>query len=295
MENVDIKNILEKHVKWINGECGGKRADLCGMDLRGTNLHEVILCEANLSKADLNRADLHGADLHKADLYGANLCRADLYVADLCGANLCKADLHGADLRGANLHGANLYKTDLHGADLCGADLGGADLREANLYGVDLWNTNLQKADLREANLYRANLSGINLREANLPSELVAQFFPLACPESGAFIGWKKALSIVDDSVYQEVIIKLKILEDAKRSSAFGRKCRCNKAVVLAIESLDGDNSMFDCAVSFYNIDFYYHVGETVSVDNFDTDRAHECAQGIHFFITRQEAVEYDP
>ena len=174
-----------------------------------------------------------------------------------------RAKLYGADLRGANLRGADLRGADLYGADLRGADLRGADLRGANLRGADL------------------------------PPELVAKFFPLACPESGAFVGWKVAHAILDSNSLRRVIVKLQIPEDARRSSAFGRKCRCDKAVVLAIESIDGGSAEVDLAVSQHDSNFYYRVGETVIVDNFDTDRTHECAPGIHFFITRQEAVDY--
>ena len=45
--------------------------------------------------------------------------------------------------------------------------------------------------------------------------------------KKGSFIGWKKA---------KNYIIKLEVLADAKRSSATGRKCRCDKAKVVAIE-----------------------------------------------------------
>ena len=44
---------------------------------------------------------------------------------------------------------------------------------------------------------------------------------------------------------------------------------------------------------SNYDSRFVYRIGETVEVPNFDDDRWNECAPGIHFFITRQEAVEY--
>lgn len=54
---------------------------------------------------------------------------------------------------------------------------------------------------------------------------------PIACPEKGAFIGFKKA---------NEFIVELEIFEDAKRSSATTRKCRCSKAKVLSITNLDG-------------------------------------------------------
>lgn len=45
--------------------------------------------------------------------------------------------------------------------------------------------------------------------------------------------------------------------------------------------------------MSFYDHFFRYHVGKEVSVPNFDENRWHECAPGIHFFMTEEEAVSY--
>ena len=138
MDQSELKQILEKHRLWLNGEDGGERADLSGADLSRANLSR-----ANLSRANLSGANLYGADLYGANLSGANLSGADLYGANLYGANLYGADLYGADLCGANLCGANLY-----GADLSGANLSGANLSGANLYGADLSRANLSCADL---------------------------------------------------------------------------------------------------------------------------------------------------
>ena len=190
-----------------------------------------------------------------------------------------KADLHGANLYGANLHGANLYGADLHGADLYGANLHGADLYGANLYGANLYGANLYGANLHGANLY-----GADLRGANLDMELIDKFFPICCPECGSFIAWKKASGH---------ILKLQIPDDAKRGSAFGRKCRASKAVCLEIENMDGSNSGLVEIASDHDREFIYRVSETVVVADFDDDRTHECAPGIHFFITRKEAVNY--
>lgn len=44
---------------------------------------------------------------------------------------------------------------------------------------------------------------------------------------------------------------------------------------------------------SDYDSSFIYKVGTIVSVGNFDMNRWNECAPGIHFFITRDEAVKY--
>ena len=144
---------------------------------------------------------------------------------------------------------------------------------------ANLCGANLCDADLRDADLRGANLCG-----ANLLPELLVKFFPLACPEYGAFIGWKKC---------GEYIVKLKVADTAKRSSAFGRKCRCSEAVVMDIERMNGEPCDVTSVASSYDNDFIYTIGETVRVDNFDKDRTHECAPGIHFFITRQEAVDY--
>ena len=231
----------------------------------GNTITETVL-DAIRRGANLRGADLRGADLRDANLRDANLCDADLCDANLCGANLCGADLYGADLCDANLRDADLCYADLRSANLCGADL-----RGANLYGADL-----RGADLRGANLYGADLRGANLRDA--------KGCYLSCPTEGSFIGWKKASGH---------IVKLRIPEDARRSSATGHKCRCDKAYVMEIQNMDGTKATEDTVRSDHDKDFVYTVGATVEVPDFDDNRWSECAPGIHFFIDRRAAVEY--
>ena len=121
-------------------------------------------------------------------------------------------------------------------------------------------------------------------------------FIPIACPDTGAFVGFKKArLYSPDESVQQDVIVELEIPADARRSSATGRKCRCDKAKVLSVTTLDGVAVGADAGIVHSNHDpqFEYRVGEIVTEPNFCEDRWEECAPGIHFFINRQEAVQY--
>ena len=209
MDAKKLKDILDKHLKWLRGEDGGERA--------------------NLSRANLLGANLFGADLSRANLFGADLSRANL---------------SGANLSGANLFGANLSRANLSMASLFGADY-------------------IEKAK-------------------NL-------FYPIACPEIGAFIGWKKARIMHNHS---ECIVKLEIAKDAMRSSATGRKCRCSKATVLEVQDLGG-NVLEKAAVSDRDSDFQYIPGTMVSVPDFDENRWNECSNGIHFYITREEAVRH--
>ena len=248
--NKMLEEILNKHSLWLKGESSGDRADLSGADL---------------SKAYLSGADLRDAYLSDANLRGAYLT----------GSILSRADLSGADLRGANLRGAYLRGAYLRGAFLSDADLSGADLRGANLRGADLRDAFLSGADLRDADLKISNLNDAN-----------DIYLPLACPEKGSFIGFKKVSN-------GKQIVELFIPTDAKRSSSTGRKCRCNKAKVISITNLDGSNCKSNKAKSSYDPSFIYTVGEYVEVKNFDDNRWNECAPGIHFFITREEAVRY--
>ena len=221
-------------------------------------------------------ADLCGADLCGADLRGTGLRDADLRCANLYGADLRGTDLRGTDLRCANLYGANLY-----GANLCGADLRCADLRCADLRGTDLRDADLRGADLRDADLRGANLYGADLRGTDLYD---AKGCYLSCPTEGSFIGWKKASGH---------IVKLRIPEDARRSSATEHKCRCDKAYVMEIQNMDGTKATEDTVRSDHDKNFVYTVGATVEVPDFNDNRWSECAQGIHFFIDRRAAVEY--
>jgi hypothetical protein len=106
----------------------------------------------------------------------------------------------------------------------------------------------------------------------------------MACPDTGSFIGFKKASGL---------IVKLEITADARRSSATGRKCRCDKAKVLEIQNKDGSVADTTSVVSSYKKEFVYRVGEIVEEPEFCEDRWNECSEGIYFFINRQEAVNY--
>lgn len=174
-----------------------------------------------------------------------------------------------------------------HGFDsLRGADLSDADLRYTNLRGA-----NLRDADLRYTDLFGSDLFGAKLIGAKLSELTAAQTSIL--PDEGDIIGWKKAH--VDSTT--PVIVKLLIPPDAQRSNGTSRKCRASKARVLDLQDLQdkqGNSLPPDTtARSSYDPDFTYKKGETVSVEDFDTNRWNECATGIHFFITRIEAVEY--
>ena len=226
-------------------------------------------------------------DEHLLWLNGEGGSCANLFGANLRGANLSDADLRCANLFGATLRGANLSDADLRGANLSDADLrcanlSDADLRCANLRDADLRGANLSDADLRNADLCRADLCEASIDQ--MMWNIYTVFYPLQCPESGSYIGYKKASGLV---------VELEIPADARRSSATSRKCRASKAKVLSITDING-NPAGGQVKSNYDPNFVYAIGETVEVTDFDDNRWNECSTGIHHFITRAEAVIYE-
>ena len=257
--------------------------------LNSVNFSGANLSNANLSGSDITCANLMGADLSNANLSGANLNGANLREANLSNANLNSAYLSGADLSGANINNADLYSADLHEANftksnLCfsnmnKANLDNTDFSNANLFGANLSNSNIRDTDFNNAKLYNANINNINISNAkNMP------YIPMCLPE-GEFIGWEK--------LHNGLIVKLKILEDSKRSRATGDKCRCDKALVLEFQNSDGSKSDLKTYTNNSYAECTYTVGKMVKADSWDENRWNECSHGIHFFIDRQRAVDY--
>ncbi len=280
-EDNTIKDTLEKA---INEGADLHGADLSEAKLYGADLRGVDLSGAKLYGADLRGVDLSGAKLYGADLRGVDLSGAKLYGADLSEANIRWADLRGTFLSGANLHGADLRGVDLRGVDLSGAKLYGADLRWAYLSGADLRGVDLSGAKLYGANLHGADISEANIRWADISGATNIPYIPLNCPSDGAFVGWKKVCN---------KLIKLEIPEDARRSSATTMKCRCDKAKVLEITDCNGNNPINEIENDSQEHHVTYKVGEMVYPDSFDENRWNECSNGIHFFINKQDAINY--
>jgi hypothetical protein len=128
------------------------------------------------------------------------------------------------------------------------------------------WEADLREADLREADLREANLDPLAIANLSI------------VPESGAFEGWKKCRD--------QVIIRVRIPAESKRSNATGRKCRTEYVEVLEVIGADE-------GISEYNPAVVYRKGETVRCHEWDDNRWEECSGGIHFFLTRIEAENY--
>ena len=264
-----LEEILENHKHWLKRDVKGwesMRANLDGTDISDTDLRFANLKYASLNDVNFYKSDLREADLRRASLQHTNLSYTDFREATLNDTYIANSNLTHADFGDASFVGAYLSHSNLTRADLQGANLAWADLRGCVFYHTDL----------RYCNFMYANLRG---------SEYVP-YIPLQCPSDGAFIGWKKV---------NNVLIKLEIPEDARRSSATTNKCRCDKAKVLGFYNTLGTEELD--MTELVNDEYEkckYIKGEMVYPDFFDKDRWNECSHGIYFFVNKQDAINYN-
>lgn len=135
----------------------------------------------------------------------------------------------------------------------------------------------------------------IDVRESGV-IDAIPESTNMRCPRYDKIIGYKILRTVKRDKylMHKYLLATLEIPAGVKRSSSIGNKCRCEYAKVLSI--VDCDGAAYDCGSSTMCItgeEILYVVGEYVYADSFDENRFHECAPGIHFFMTPEEAWDY--
>ena len=264
-----LEEILENHLHWLKRDVDDWK------EMR-----------ANLDGADISNTDLRFTNLKYASLNDVNFYKSDLRGANLCQTLLQHTNLSYADFREATLNDADIFNSNLSYADFGNASLAGAYLPCSNLTRADFQGANLCWAHLCSCVFCDTNLRDCNFMYSNLRGSEYVPYIPLQCPSDGAFVGWKKV---------NNVLIKLEIPADAKRSSATTNKCRCDKVKVLGFYDSLGSKELniTELVNDKYGKKCKYVKGEMVYPDSFDENRWNECSHGIHFFINKQDAINY--
>ena len=221
--------------------------------------------------------DVDGWEGMRADLRDKNLSELRLDGASLVGASLDGASLVGASLDGASLDSASLDDASLDGASLVGASLVGASLDGARLDSARLVGARLDGASLDGARLDSARLDGASLVGASLVG---AEKIRLRLGQilTEPMTGYKKTK--------EGVVITAEIPAGAIVFCINGSKCRTNRAKIT-------DMAGHDVLHSQYDNSFEYRIGQEIEIKDFNLMYNVECANGFHFFRTREEAENY--
>lgn len=284
----ELEEMCAKHCLWLQGQKAGQRAYFDGLNLENLRLSAENLSRASFQGTVIRGCDFSGTCFDNANFDFAIIENTNLHSAHYKEVSFSKATAYGTSFRFAYFADAQLSDSSFSRSDFFCAKIRKSDLSRT-FFGCSLLN----ETDFSGSRLYRTNFNGANLAGASLETAEIDQceydeatsFFALQCPETGSFIGYKKA---------EDLIVKLLIPARAKRSSGTSRKCRCSEAKVLGIYNQKGKKSSVNIVRSTYDSYFVYKVGEIVRVKNFDANRWNECSTGIHFFLTFEEAKQYN-
>lgn len=225
----------------------------------------------------LQLLEAHSGKEEMLDLRGLSL-----EAQCLDNKDLSYIDFSWGEFRNISFRGCRFDYSVLDHTKFCNADFSASSFRFASLFGADLRGCCMADTDCTGSNFLAALLSKADLR--GLKHTESTLHFRNHCPETGYFIGYKKC--------FNNRLVKLLIPKDAKRSSATTPACRCDKARVVAISDLDG-GGFYREAISFVDENFVYRLGDTVYADGYNEDRWLESSKGIHFWLSKEEAIAY--
>lgn len=285
-ENVTINqeqfdDIIEKHLMWRDDSKTGQRATLINCRLiyvhySGSIVKDLSLCfmiGCTFDSCSFDYCDIHSSNLDSSEFNN-------------CTFNNCT-------FSNTSLSGGTIKTTAFNGCCFVDVNLYNSETENCTFENCYFENTNLCYSIIKENTYTDTKFNDCYFTDSIIEGNTGDECFSAASivPECGSFIGWKKCF--VSASNKTPVIVKLEILEDSKRSSGTERKCRCEEAKVISITSMDGETN-YDVAYSFFDMGFAYRVGYTVKSDSFNDNRFETCSNGIHFFLTRQEAENYN-
>ena len=222
-----------------------------------------------LDKRDDTQLDLHEVIFRDLDLSGWDMHNMNLRRASFYNCNLNKANFDGSMMD----HVA-FYDCDTRECILTNCKLRGASFRGNDMDGIDL----------RGANIYAAVLEDAQNQDKVITNE-ETRWYEMSCPTEGPFVAWKCCTELR--------VVMMLVPADAKRCMATMETGRVSKVKVLSIKSIDETKS-YDWAQSTVDPDFYYEVGKWLEPANgFQEDRWKDSSEGIHFFLSRQQCVDY--
>ena len=202
-------------------------------------------------------------------------------------------DLEGCDLTNITFRLCSFENYNLAGTDFSGSSISGTLFRECPMHACRFVNSDMTEAifrdiDISDSDLRGADLYAAVLEDANLDGLIVdehTKWYKQVPPETGSFIAWKCCSELR--------VVQLLVPAEARRVSATRETCRCDKAKVLSIKSID-ETISYDWAQSTVDPDFYYERGKWVEPANgFEPDRWKDSSRGIHFFMEREQCIAY--
>lgn len=287
-----VKSEQQVEIQYRILDAGGLNVT-CDVNTDNTNTVRFIHCTIKNAVFVLSSSTF--IEFQNCILQNVTIRDATLYLShDKHHVNIIGCRLSGCDIQEAKImHIVDSTVKYTHFHDIKCVDIGRSTFMNSNFRCISaatmLYNITCTKCSFYECHLYDCNTNESHFNDCEYMS---SPCFYQKCPREGSYIAYKKARIYPDDDSITSCLVKLLVLEDAKRSSAMSLKCRASKVKVLDITSLD-ESQHYNTAYSIFAKNFCYEVGKTIEVKYFDENRWNECARGIHHFVDKQAAIDF--
>ena len=248
--------------------------------MKEANLNFVDFTDSYFDSVDMNAADLTHVLFNRSTLENVNMKAADIFKSDIKNSNLCNVDFISSLVINCDCDNSSFFNSVMFRCNIWNSNFTHIN----DFYYSKIVSTFLKDCVFTFSDYEDAFADCSMKRTIITPSEPVETIVP----ETGSFIGYKKVR--LDNGSCG--VVRLKVLEDSKRSNGTSCMCRCSKAKVLSI--IDERGEYYRQGYSFYDKSFKYKVGEVVEVENFNDNKFLDCTHGIHFFMTEKEAWDYE-
>lgn len=257
------------------------------------NIAQYILSDLDFSNENLSGINLNDLYFHECNFEGATFGSQEFKFCRFDDCLFDRAIFENVTISNTVLFVNRCTSTKFMYCNFINSKIHACNFNSAHFESISFIDVEIEseKKSLSFINTFFKNIffKDTTLCNNDFSEVKCFPYVPYACPYKGEFIGYKMVLD-KDRKLY---LCKLLIPADAKRSSGIGNKCRCSKAKVLNIYSIEDHRKKIKTAYSVYFKDFEYHVGEEIIPNGFDDNRFNECAQGIHFFMSEQEVLYY--
>ena len=268
--------------------------DQCNFGGASLDRSYFIDCDFSFSKAN-------GASMKRCVFVDINFENAEFRGADLSNTTFIHCNLKNVKFDGAILKGSTIIESKLSGTRFSCVDMDNIDFYNMDFEYLDFTNTNLNRCRINSSRLFEVNFTNVTMKNgALIDSHIIASSadgadftnvkfvgdsgidLPWRCPEEGSFTEFFK----VDNR-----LITLRMGVTSKRVPTCNSICRCDHATVTSISYISGESSDATNVDSETGIE--YRKGMIVSVPEFDDNPLHTKGNGICFFLTKKEALDY--
>ena len=248
--------------------------DIYGKTLYEDDCDNISQCVNN---AIVKKVCLENGDFSSQQFIGVNFDNSRFDNSSFYNSSFDNSRFYNSSFDNSRFYNSRFDNSSFYNSSFYNSRFDNSSFYNSSFYNSRFYNSRFDNSSFDNSSFDNSSFDNSSFDNTKIPDIAIAQTRIL--PE-GDLIGWKKCQN--------GVIVKLKISAEAKRSSAFGRKCRCEYAEVLEVIGAEAGFSQY-CDKPKVR----YAKGLTVHCDQWDEKWLKECSGGIHFFITRLEAESY--